>query len=881
MNKPCTMGSIPKSKVVALAVLLVCSAFGAQAQWTTSGTNTTTTNNVGIGGATSPTAKLQVTGNLTVTKKIYGDSLFIKNKFANLGFLSSTYNAQYTKTNYRFDMDGPDNSIFTTFYDTRFRRKAGFNSRFVWENETNELMSLDGNGTSGKLRMVGSAGEIESPIIRATDLYVGGIKRDLGFITKTASNNWRLDLDVNGVSAVYSDNNALRFFRDRGTLATSFVWETKVAGLSTNLMTLDTNTGNLNVTGTVTATGFNFPGNSFITPKVRMDSLFEKGVYRPLGFIGKTGAEYKLSLGSGTSVYAGNNGLRFRRDTGLNAKMVWENQTSELMTLDANTGNLTLGGSLTASSMTLNANLTVLGLNNATTSAANKMLVGFGNVDPQLTMARNATSKKIELFTAKNGVVGDDILLQPTAGRVGIGTVAPAYTLDVKGDINATAIKMAGQNLRDIFEEKGPTQAWQSVTDANGVQSVSTTRITSVGILLPGESLDIPSDVSPIKPPFNVLGNSMVTGNIFFGSNGAALTKDQGGSIELGGGSLTKPGKGASYIDFHYLGKSQDYNTRIVNDADGELSLAAANKVKISNNLTVGGSMTVNANLTVMGLNNATTSAANKMLVGFGTVDPSLTIARNATSKKIEVFTTKNGVAGDDILLQPTVGNVGINTSAPAFPLDVNGIIRCTGFTGPSVSLSQSNNPSKLYMGASLKPNTYEINTSLGIGGPSVVALQPFGGRLAIGTTDAHPNALLTVDGQVHISRKGGLNNTQWATKYDTAYLLWVEKGIVTNDFALAEPKEWMDKVFEADYNLPSLAAVEQHIKEKGYLHTMLSEKEITEKGYSLHDMNKRMVQTIEELTLHAIEQEKKITSQEDLIKQMMARLQALEGKNK
>jgi hypothetical protein len=156
-----------------------------------------------------------------------------------------------------------------------------------------------------------------------------------------------------------------------------------------------------------------------------------------------------------------------------------------------------------------------------------------------------------------------------------------------------------------------------------------------------------------------------------------------------------------------------------------------------------------------------------------------------------------------------------------------------------------------------------------------------YAGKIGIGTVNLHPEAALTVDGQVHISEAGGLNNTLWKAEYDSSYLLWVEKGIVTNDFALAEPSEWMDKVFEEDYNLPSLKDVEQHIKEKGYLHTMLSEKEITEKGYSLHDMNKRMVQTIEELTLHAIEQEKKIESQNDLIKQMLARLQTLEGKNK
>ena len=62
-------------------------------------------------------------------------------------------------------------------------------------------------------------------------------------------------------------------------------------------------------------------------------------------------------------------------------------------------------------------------------------------------------------------------------------------------------------------------------------------------------------------------------GNIRWG-NGSQLLANQGGSIELGG-SVTQAGAGTPYIDFHYgPGPGpQDFNMRLINDADGQLTL--------------------------------------------------------------------------------------------------------------------------------------------------------------------------------------------------------------------------------------------------------------------------------------------------------------------
>ena len=67
----------------------------------------------------------------------------------------------------------------------------------------------------------------------------------------------------------------------------------------------------------------------------------------------------------------------------------------------------------------------------------------------------------------------------------------------------------------------------------------------------------------------------------------------------------------------------------------------------------------------------------------------------------------------------------------------------------------------------------------------------------------------------------------------------------------------WADYVFQEDYDLPTLEEVEQHIKEKGHLPNIPSAQEVAENGIELGEMNKLLLEKIEELTLYVIELKK------------------------
>jgi hypothetical protein len=67
----------------------------------------------------------------------------------------------------------------------------------------------------------------------------------------------------------------------------------------------------------------------------------------------------------------------------------------------------------------------------------------------------------------------------------------------------------------------------------------------------------------------------------------------------------------------------------------------------------------------------------------------------------------------------------------------------------------------------------------------------------------------------------------------------------------------WSDFVFKKEYNLPTLEEEEKHIAEKGHLENIPSEEEVLKNGISLGDMNAKLLQKIEELTLYMIEMKK------------------------
>lgn len=101
-----------------------------------------------------------------------------------------------------------------------------------------------------------------------------------------------------------------------------------------------------------------------------------------------------------------------------------------------------------------------------------------------------------------------------------------------------------------------------------------------------------------------------------------------------------------------------------------------------------------------------------------------------------------------------------------------------------------------------------------------------------------------------------GIGTTSFTDGTDT-YRLSV-KGAIRAD-RVKVYTTWADFVFEKDYKLPTLEEVEKHIAEKGHLRDIPSAKEVEAKGIELGEMNKLLLQKVEELTLYMIDMNKEI----------------------
>nr|WP_298924910.1 hypothetical protein [uncultured Allomuricauda sp.] len=88
-------------------------------------------------------------------------------------------------------------------------------------------------------------------------------------------------------------------------------------------------------------------------------------------------------------------------------------------------------------------------------------------------------------------------------------------------------------------------------------------------------------------------------------------------------------------------------------------------------------------------------------------------------------------------------------------------------------------------------------------------------------------------------------------------------KGKLTANEVKVKLGGWADYVFKEDYVLPKLEEVEKHIQEKGHLINIPSAKEVEKNGILLGEINKLLLEKIEELTLYTLEQEERLAKQE------------------
>lgn len=120
--------------------------------------------------------------------------------------------------------------------------------------------------------------------------------------------------------------------------------------------------------------------------------------------------------------------------------------------------------------------------------------------------------------------------------------------------------------------------------------------------------------------------------------------------------------------------------------------------------------------------------------------------------------------------------------------------------------------------------------------------------------------------------------NVGIGTDPQSTYRLAVDGAIHTKEVKV-DLTGWADYVFQDDYHLPTLKEVERHITEKGHLINIPSAEEVEANGIELGEMNKLLLEKVEELTLYTLQQEKGIQELTLYILQQEKRIKLLENK--
>lgn len=193
------------------------------------------------------------------------------------------------------------------------------------------------------------------------------------------------------------------------------------------------------------------------------------------------------------------------------------------------------------------------------------------------------------------------------AQGVGIGTNTPNHKLDVLGGNTSLDKYVLIKDFDDLTEftrlisRDNSLMGWRGgwvvgqypnggiptgfgLTGTLLSKGQSAFAVTSgnvgIGVLTPEQKLD-------------------VRGNAIQWGNRSLLGTDQGGSLELGG-NATVAGTGSPFIDFHFNGLTQDFNTRIINNGDGVLTFFASDRAIFSNDIRMAGIGSSITNTTVI-----------------------------------------------------------------------------------------------------------------------------------------------------------------------------------------------------------------------------------------------------------------------------------------
>jgi hypothetical protein len=216
----------------------------------------------------------------------------------------------------------------------------------------------------------------------------------------------------------------------------------------------------------------------------------------------------------------------------------------------------------------------------------------------------------------------------------------------------------------------------------------------------------------------------------------------------------------------------------------------------------------------------------------------------------------------------------GLLAMAPA-AFAQTGATYLAGSSGNAYSLSLGNyysfplGYSTTYLGMNMRPNGsgWTLGTD-GANNGAAMLTSNVGGTLTFFTipTANAANIQTFTDAQVmnyarmQITNAGQVRiGTQSPSSQHTDYRLSVDGKLVAKSIYVTNASTWADFVFAPTYSPMSLPKLEQFLQLNKHLPAIPSASEVAANGYSVTEMDAKLLQSIEELTLHVIALSKEV----------------------
>ncbi|MVO10784.1 hypothetical protein GOQ30_16555 [Flavobacterium sp. TP390] len=210
---------------------------------------------------------------------------------------------------------------------------------------------------------------------------------------------------------------------------------------------------------------------------------------------------------------------------------------------------------------------------------------------------------------------------------------------------------------------------------------------------------------------------------------------------------------------------------------------------------------------------------------------------------------------------QWTTSSTGIYSTGNKVLIGTNDV---QGLFGIDDSLLQLVSPSNSMSFLSMSAGTKGITFGTGIYGNAMYISANDSFSFAYGA-----NKVMSINPNMSVSIGTNLN--------PTGYKLAVGGKIIAEELKVQlQSAPWPDYVFASDYQLPSLLEVEKQIQENGHLENIPSACEVQENGIEVGEMNRLLLEKVEELTLYTIEQQKQLDQQTKEIEELKALVKEL-----